>query len=164
MANEAKNRVMTGARALVYMGENLVGMFSSCNWSVMQEKVPIYILGRFNPAEITPTAQEPIRLSLTGFRQINKGPYAVAKATMLKDLIDEGDFTVKVFDRQTQQDIFTAFECRVVGWRSGVSARAVTDVQIDVIGIKGGDEAVAAADGFDDRADAANLTSGTGGN
>lgn len=163
MANEQKNRILTGARALVYFENNLVGLFSSANWSIMQEKVPAYILGRYNPSEITPTAQEPIRISLTGFRVIGKGPYAVAKATMLKDLIDEGDFTLKVVDRQTNQTVFNAFECRVVGWSSGVAARSVSDVRLEVIGIKGGDEEVENADGFDDRADAANLDSGSGG-
>ena len=136
-----KANILTGSRALLYIGENPVGLFANCSWSIGQEKVPAYILGRYNPAEITPTSQEPVQLTLTGYRVIGSGPYAVANATELQNLLNEEDFSLMIFDRRDPDvPIFAAVGCRVMGWSSGVAARGVSDIRVEVIGIKGGDE------------------------
>ena len=136
----AKAKILTGARAKVLVNGNPVGLFANCSWSVRQGKDPAYILGRYNPAEITPTSQEPVTLSLTGYRVVDAGPYAVANATLLKDLLQEEDFSVSVQDRQTGKIIFDAQGCRVTGWTSGVAARGVSDIRVDIIGLIGEDE------------------------
>lgn len=133
-------KILTGARAIVYIKDKVVGLFSQCNWSVGQDKQPAYILGRFNPAEITPTSQDPVSLRLTGYRVIDNGPYVVANATALAGLLNENDFTVKIQDRQSGKVIFTAMGCRVRGWSSGVAARGVSDISLDVVGLYGYDE------------------------
>lgn len=157
----AKSRILTGSRAVIYLGDGKdpIGFFTSATWSIMQEKVPAYILGRYNPAEITPTAQEPIRMTLTGYRLIEGGPYQVMSATMLKDLMDEEDFSIKVVDRRTGKEVFYALQCRVTGWSSGVASRSVSDVRVEVIGIRGGDEYVKDQQGEEDGG-AINLTDG----
>jgi hypothetical protein len=140
----AKSQILTGARAKVQIVKNgkavTVGLFANCSWSVNQEKVPAYILGRYSPAEITPTSQEPVRMSLTGYRVVDKGPYDIGVATKLIDLLQEEDFGVQVIDRQTGKQIFKAEGCRVTGWSSGVASRGVSDLRIDVIGMIGFDE------------------------
>ncbi len=152
-------KILTGARAKVSIAGTPVGLFANCSWSIRQDKAPAYILGRYNPAEITPTSQEPVTLSLTGYRVVDAGPYAVANATLLRGLLEEEDFDVTVFDRQTGKAIFTAVGCRVTGWSSGVAARGVSDIRIDVIGIKGEDE-FGTAQGGDEDIGAANLDDG----
>lgn len=154
----AKAKILTGARAVVEINGNAVGLFANCNWSIRQGKDPQYILGRYNPAEITPTSQEPVSLQLTGYRVVESGPYKVANATQLKGLLEEEDFSVVVKDRQGNIGIFTAQGCRVQGWSSGVSARGVSDVRVDVIGLVGWDES--SPDGDDDTETASNLTDG----
>lgn len=154
-----KAKILTGARAKVSIAGNIVGLFANCTWSIRQDKAPAYILGRYNPAEITPTSQEPVTLSLTGYRVVDAGPYAVANATLLRGLLEEEDFDVTVIDRQSGKQIFTAVGCRVTGWSSGVAARGVSDIRVDVIGIKGEDE-YGIAQGGDDDVGGANLDDG----
>jgi len=157
----AVSRIFTGARAKIQIGSNLVGLFSQCTWSIRQGKDPAFILGRYNPGEIVPTTQEAVQMSLSGYRVIGAGPYAVANATLLKNLLLEDDFTVSVIDRQTNSTIFLASGCRVQGWSSGAAARGISDVRIDVIGIRGEDEYGIAQGGDDDTNSAANITDGT---
>jgi len=145
----AKATILTGARAQVYIGEKLIGLFANCSWSIRQDKSPAYILGKFNPDQIVPTAQEPVSLSLTGYRVIEKGPYTL-NATKLKGLLSEQDFTVTIKDRDTSKVIFTANGCRITGWSSGVSARGQSDIRLDVIGLVGWDESSVAEGGDND--------------
>jgi len=156
----AKAQILTGARAKIFIDGNIVGLFANCSWSVRQDKVPAYILGRYNPTEITPTSQEPVTLSLTGYRVVDAGPYQVGGASMLKELLTEEDFSVAIYDRQTAKLIFTAVGCRVTGWSSGVSARGVSDIRLDIVGLKAEDE-YSTQDGGDDDPTAASLSDGS---
>ena len=153
-------QILTGARAKVLINGNLVGLFSNCGWSIRQDKVPVFILGRYSPAEITPTTQEAVTLDLTGYRVVNAGPYKVADATLLKNLLTEEDFSVAVLDRQTGETIFNASGCRVTGWSSGVASRGISDLRISIIGMIGEDEYGIAQGGDAESPDAANLTDG----
>lgn len=157
----AKSNILTGARAKIMINGNVVGLFSQCSWSIRQDKQPAFILGRHNPAEITPTTQEPVQLTLNGYRVVDAGPYKVANATLLKDLLNEEDFTVSVIDRQTGKTIFQAVGCRVQGWSSGVAARGVSDIRLDIIGIRGEDEFGVALNGDDEGNGASSLDDGT---
>jgi hypothetical protein len=167
-----QSQILTGARALVQINGKAIGLFSNCSWSIRQDKVPQFILGRYNPAEITPTAQEAVTLTLTGYRVVNAGPYKIGStgtnsdgspsgglATLLEDLLTEQDVTVVVVDRQTGKTIFTASGCRTTGWSSGVAAKGVSDLRLEMIGIVGYDES--APNGDNDTATAANLDDGT---
>lgn len=148
----AKSQIMTGARAKVMIYDKnskpvTIGLFNNCSWSVRQDKQPIFILGRYNPTEITPTTQEAVQMSLTGFRVVGKGPYATMHATKLQDLLNEEDFVVEIMDRNNPGvPIFRALGCRVTGWSSGVTARGISDIRIDVVGISGHDESSTSGD------------------
>lgn len=155
----ARSNVFTGARAKVSINGKVVGLFSNVSWSIRQEKVPQFILGRYNPAEITPTTQEAVQMTLTGYRVIDAGPYIVGGASHLYELLNEEDFAVSVTDRQTNKIVFTAQGCRVTGWSSGSAARGVSDIRLDVIGIIGWDESRQS----DEDTGAVNLTDGSSG-
>lgn len=156
----SRAKIFTGARAKVLINGNVVGLFSNVSWSVAQAKVPNFILGRFSPAEITPVDQDAVRMSLSGYRVIDSGPYKVGNATLLKNLLTEEDFSVAIFDRQTNKRIFQADGCRVTGWSSGVAARGVSDIRADVIGMIGQDEYGLAQGGDAEAQDAAKLDDG----
>jgi hypothetical protein len=151
----AISQILTGARAKVFINGNLVGLFASANWSIRQDKTPVFILGRYNPADIVPTAQEAVTLDLTGYRVIGLGPYVVGGATLLQNLLNEDDFNVALYDRQTGSLIFNASGCRVTGWSSGVTSRGISDLRLSVVGIVANDES--APNGDDDSSSAANL-------
>ena len=156
-----KSQILTGARAKILINGKLVGLFSQCSWSVNQDKQPAFILGRYNPAEVTPTTQEPVRMTLNGYRVVDAGPYRVANATLLRNLLNEEDFTVDVLDRQTGKTIFRAVGCRVQGWSSGVASRGVSDIRLEIVAIKAEDEYGLASGGDDESNSAANLDDGT---
>lgn len=141
----AKSQILTGARAILQFlnpqGQaRTVGVFSGCNWTVRQEKAPAFILGRFNPAELTPVSQEAISVGLTGFRVVDASPYEIANATSLKGLLNEEDFRLQIVDRRTGKVIFKVEGCRVVSWSSGVQARGVSDVRLEIMGLIAEDE------------------------
>lgn len=141
----AKSQILTGARAVLQFinpaGQaKTVGVFTTANWSVRQEKAPAFILGRFNPAELTPVSQEAVAISLSGFRVVDASPYEIANATALKGLLDEEDFVLQVVDRRTKKVIFRASGCRVSSWSSGVQARSISDVRLEVVAIIAEDE------------------------
>lgn len=141
------------------IGANLVGLFNSATWSIRQTKEPLFVLGRYSPAEITPTAQEAVTIDLVGYRIVNAGPYQVAGATKLINLLTEEDFTVTVLDRQTGEAIFTAQGCRVQGWSSGTVQRGVSDIRLSVIGLIGWDES-SNPNGDNESSNASSLTDG----
>lgn len=156
----AKAKTLTGARAKIMIGDKVVGLINNCNWSMRQGKEPVFILGRFSPAEIVPTTQEAVSLDMTGLRLVDAGPYAVANATLLKNLLEEEDFVVTVIDRQTNKAIFRARGCRLTGWSSGVGARGISDVRMSVIGMVGEDEFGIATGGDDEAASANKIDDG----
>jgi hypothetical protein len=156
----ARSQILTGARAKVLINGTTVGLFTNCSWSIRQDKQPAFILGRHSPAEITPTAQEAVSLTLTGYRVVDAGPYKVANATLLKNLLEEEDFTVTVLDRQTGKVIFSALGCRVLGWSSGVASRGLSDVSINILGLLGQDEYGESQGGDGESNTASNLDDG----
>jgi hypothetical protein len=139
----------------------IVGLFNNCSWSIRQDKQPQFILGRHSPAEITPTAQEAVSMTLNGYRVVGAGPYKVGGASLLKNLLNEEDFTVQIIDRQTGQQIFMAKGCRVQGWSSGVVARQVSDIRLDIVGMIAEDEFGAASGGDGESGSASGLLDGT---
>jgi hypothetical protein len=157
----AKAKILTGARAKVLINGNVVGLFSNCTWSLNQDKIANFILGRYSPAEITPTSQEAVNINLRGYRVVDAGPYKVANATLLKTLLQEEDFSVVILDRQTGKSIFTAVGCRVLGWSSGVAAKGVSDIELRILGLRAEDEYGTAQGGDNEDATAANLDDGS---
>jgi hypothetical protein len=80
---------------------------------------------------------------------------------MLKELLQEEDFSIAVVDRQTGKIIFNARGCRVTGWSSGVVTRGISDIRVDVIGIVGEDEFGIQTGGDDESNSAAKIDDGT---
>lgn len=140
------HKVMTGARALIRLDGNVVAFFSNCSWSVRQDKAPIFILGAYAPVELTPTSQEAVSVSLSGFRLASKdnsssSPYGkIYKMEKLQNLLRDSDFQVTVQDRQSGAVIMKIDGCKVVSMSSGVAARGVTDLRLEVMGLKAEDE------------------------
>lgn len=156
----ATARTLVGSRAKILINGQVVGLFTNCSWSIRQSKEPLFVLGRYSPGEIVPTAQEAVSLTLTGYRVVEAGPYKVANATLLKDLLNEEDFSVAIIDRKTGQSLFTAVGCRVQGWSSGVASRGVSDIRLDIIALRGEDEYGSEVGGDGEDSSAANIDDG----
>jgi hypothetical protein len=148
----ASAKVMVGARAIVYVENVPVGIFDSVDYSVNVGAEPIHILGRFSPAEITPTSYEAVTLNCSGFRLIGQGGHALPKMPKLQDLLNLETVTISVLDRQKtkvadgkvvegqDKPILVAKGCIPVSYSTGYSAKSTSRIRITYMGTVAYDE------------------------
>ena len=140
-------KVLTGARAKVYVNNQLVGIFETCTYNSNIGVEAIHLLGRYSPDEITPTSYEAVTLSCSGFRVINSGPYTLPAVPMLQDLLTLDGVTITVVDRQTGVAMLTAIGCVATGYNGNHNARATSRVTINYTGLRISDESGAQDEG-----------------
>ena len=148
-------KVFTGARAKVYVDNVLVGIFDSCTYATNIGAEPIHLLGRFSPAEITPTSYEAVTVNCSGFRLINNGGHVLPKVPKLQDLLQLEGVTLAMVDRQGDAGstpIMTVQNCIPINYATGANARATSRIQVTYLGTHASDEA-----GDQDEGDAVNL-------
>lgn len=134
------SNVLTGARAVVSVNGNVVGLFESCSYGANIGVEAIHILGRFSAAEITPTSYEAISVNCNGFRVINQGVHVLPAFPKLQDLLALGTVTLSIRDRQTGELIMTAIGCVPTTYNSGPNARSTTRISITYMGLVLSDE------------------------
>lgn len=136
------SKIMTGARALLFINGKEIGIFSECSWSYRLDISPAYILGRYSVAETTYTGSDPVSLECAGFRpfdgQVNLGPHQIVNGTSLVPLLNElssyGNIDIEVFDRQTQQSVMKVVECKPTGYSTSLRARDQETLSIGFMG------------------------------
>ena len=142
----APPRVFTGARAIFQiMNPNsnkpqTVGIFDNCSYNLTYDVQPAYILGRFSPAELGYTAQEPVNITCSGWRVINHGPHDDAQVPHLADLLLHQYLTMQVVDRQTGLTIATFESVRPVGYNTSIQARQLETITVNFMGLLVDDE------------------------
>lgn len=134
------SKVMTGARAKIFVNNQLVGIFETCTYNMNIGTEPIHILGRFSPDEITPTSYEAIGIQCSGFRVVGNGPHVLPAVPKLQDLLNLEAVTITVVDRQTGQSILTAIGCVPNSYNGNHNARATSRVSISYTGLRLFDE------------------------
>lgn len=147
-ATPAPSKTMHGARAQLYIDGNLSGVFNQASWGVAYDASPVYILGRYSPAEIALTSQEPVSLTLSGWKIVSansndySGPYSEigGKMSNLQDLLNAGDITVQIVDRLTNQIILNVINVRTTGYSTSVSARGLEEITVSMVGLIASDE------------------------
>jgi hypothetical protein len=136
----AQAQTLTGARARLYINGNLIGVFTSASYEVNYGVSPIYILGRYNAAELVYTDMDTVTVSCSGFRVLNKGPYGSISIPKLQDLLNHQDFSLYLEDRQGHQQIMTVQNVRPLGYSTSTSARGVQDLSARFMGTVVNDE------------------------
>lgn len=145
-------KVMTGARAQLIVTDpttntgKVVGIFNNVSWGLAYDAQPIYILGRYSPAETVYTGQEPVSISATGWRAVDSGPHVAAKVPNLLDLMNHEYMELAVFDRQTNKMIAKIHSVRPTGYSTSVAARGVQEVSVSFIGLLVDDESTTNAE------------------
>lgn len=134
------SKVLTGARAKVYVNNQLVGIFESANYSMNIGTEAIHLLGRYSPDEITPTSYEAVTINCSGFRVIDQGPHVLPAVPKLQDLLNLEAVTLSIVDRQSGKNIMTAIGCVPNSYNGGHNARATSRVTINYIGLRISDE------------------------
>src|SRR5574338_549981 len=103
----AQNKVVHGGRAKVYVDNKLVGIFESCSISKAFGTEPIFILGKYDAAEIALHSADVVNVSCSGFRIVDQGVNILPKVPKVQDLLSFEPFTIVVVDRQTGKNIET---------------------------------------------------------
>lgn len=139
-------KTMHGARALIQLiapGDSKarnIGVWMSVNYSVSYDVSDVFILGRFSAAELVTTAIEPVNITCQGWRVVDHGPMVEAGFTNVKDLLNQGDIVLKIYDRQTKKYVATIKGCKPTGHSSGASAKNLMDMSNTYRGLLMDDE------------------------
>ena len=137
------NKTFSGARAVVYIDGKPIGTISNFSYGVTNDVQPVFILGRYSPAELTYTAQEPVRCTATGWRAYGFGPHETMKMPKLQDLLNQQYFQISVHDRQAAAGappIATIKDVLADSYSSTIASRALTEVTHSFIGMLVDDE------------------------
>lgn len=138
---------MVGARAKIYVNNQLVGIFETCTYNMNMGTEPIHLLGRYSPDEIAVTSYEAITIACSGFRTVGQGPHVLPAVPKLQDLLALEAVTITVVDRQTGAAILTAIGCVATGYNGNHNARATSRITINYTGTRLADESGAQDEG-----------------
>lgn len=143
-------KVMSGARAIVSIQgvdpatgsqySQIVGIWNNFSYSVNYDVQPVFILGRYTPAELNTVGVEPVSITAGGWRIVDHGPFADGKLTNLKDLLHQEYLMLDVVDRQSGKHIATIQGCLPTGFSSGLSSRQLQETTNTYMGLLIGDE------------------------
>lgn len=147
----AAPKIMNGARAKLGIYDpasgktRIIGLFSNVSYGLRYAAEPAYILGKFAPAEIDYTSQEPVSITCTGWRVIEHGPHAEAGVPRLQDLLTHEYLEMVVMDRQreaTGKDgrIAKFHNVRPTGFSTTINARGLEEITVEFIAILVDDE------------------------
>ena len=140
-------KVMTGGRAKLFVNNQLVGIYETCTYNMNIGSEPIHLLGRFSPAEITPTSYEAVTISCSGFRIVGQGPHVLPGVPKLQDLLALEGVTIAIVDRQTGQAILTAIGCVANSYNGNHNSRATSRITVNYTGLRISDESGAQDEG-----------------
>jgi hypothetical protein len=126
--------VMTGARAVIKVGDQVVGIFDSCQYGASIGTEPIHTLGRYSAVEISVTSYEAVQVSCSGFRIVKNNVHGLPKAPKLQNLISLETVNITVEDRKTGSPIATITNCVASNWSESLQAKGTTRFNITYIG------------------------------
>ena len=133
-------KTIVGARAKVYVDNQLVGIFESCTLTNATGTEAIHLLGKYGPDEIVITSQEAVNINCSGFRLAGNGKHVLPKVPKVQDLLNFEPFTIAIVDRQTGQTLETVLGCVPNGNNTNYNAKATSRVNITYIGLLNSDE------------------------
>ncbi len=136
----AASKTLHGARCQLFIDGAIVGLFNSVSYGVTYDAIPINVLGNFAASEILLAGMEPVSVTAGGFRVLDNGPYAAGKVPKLQDLLNVGEITLSLFDRQSGKFIMTVVGVKATGFSNSVSARGVMDLTVNFMGLRLSDE------------------------
>ncbi len=138
----SRAKTMSGARAQLAVGGTIVGIVNNVSYTLNIDVQAVNILGRFSPAELVATGQEPIQVTCTGFRVVDDGPYATMSVPQLQNLLNVETVTLSLFDRQSgpNKPIMVVTDCLSTGYNSGVAAKSLQEMTVNYLGLTLSDE------------------------
>jgi hypothetical protein len=138
---------LVGARAILSIDGKPVGVFTQVSYGITYGTNPIYILGRFNAAEIVTTDMGTVEIDCSGLRVFDRGPHVVASVPKLQDLLNNSNEVVlTITDRQNPKGaaLLTVL-CKPTSYSSSTSARGIYSLDVHFSGVTIADESDAGA-------------------
>ena len=141
-------KTLSGARALVQMADPVsgsfvtVGIFNNVSYDVSYDVQSVYILGRYSAAELAYTSMNPVTITASAWRVIDRGPHVDGQVPRLQDLMGHNYIQMLILDRQTGRPIATIRDVRPAGYSSGLTARQLQETTHRYIGLLLDDESV----------------------
>ena len=151
--------VLAGARAKVAFIDpstglaRIVGIFSSVDYGLNYTTEPAFILGRYSAAANDYTSQDIIRLTCSGYRIFNHGPFADAGLPPLQGLLTADYIQLALIDRQGElagiadSRFAKFFSVRPTGFTTGANARSLQQMTFHYEALQLGDETNTNAEG-----------------
>ena len=139
------SKIMTGARALIYIGNTQIGFFSSCDWSYAADVQPAYTLGRYSPAAITYVDTAPVMVSCAGFRAFDgtasNGPHQTLAAgpklvPTIDQLMSAPSVDIVITDRYTNKTVMKVANAKATGYSTGLRAREQQSLSVTFMGMR----------------------------
>ena len=166
MANpNAAPVVMHGARAIMSVAGQVVGIFTNVSYGVQYDVSPLYVLGRFSAIQTEYTGMEPVQVTCSGWRVLNKGPYAAMGQSgqrmvpKLQELLTAQDITLSIYDRQDNTTpIMEVTNCKAQGWNTTIQSRTLQEITVNFIGLIFSDEEDSTSGGQAEPAGSSTLT------
>lgn len=141
MAN-SKPKVMHGARAIMAVAGQPVGLFTNVSYHVQYDVAPVNILGRYGPVTTEYVGAEPVQVNCNGWRVLDHGPFAVIGKNgerlvpTLNELITAEEITLTIYDRQDPtKKVMEVVGCRSQGFQGGMASRSLSEMSVSFIGL-----------------------------
>lgn len=131
----AQSKILHGARAVLYLGNQPQGIFNSCSYSMGYDVAPAWILGRFSPAELVYTGAEVVNLNLSGYRVLDNGSFETGRIPLLSELLTAEGYTVMLMDRATDKIIMKVVDAKPTGFSGSVSSRSLQEQSMTMQGL-----------------------------
>jgi len=135
-------KIMSGARAKLGIVDPLtgkvrfVGIFNNVSLGLTFDAQPAYILGRYSPAEIDYTAQEPVNVTCSGWRVFDHGAHVDGQVPRLQDLLNHEYLRLVIVDRQNPtRALHTISGVRPTGYSTTISARNLEEISVTFMGL-----------------------------
>lgn len=146
---------MNGARCILQLDGKTVGVAQSVGVSIGYQIDPIFVIGKYETAELIPNSQQPVNITMRMIRIIGVSPLTELRQASLDDVAPNGllqnqDFTVQLVDRQggsapgqsvgSGTPFCTIQNCRTTGWTFDTTASQTSEMTLTMTGIYIGDE------------------------
>lgn len=138
------DNIFSGARAIIKIQGQPVGLFTQCSWGQTYGLVPNHILGAEAPAELTSTHQDAIAVDLTGFHILQNFVFTKAGMPQLQNLLSGNPnnsqypgtnyLTLTIEDKVTGAEVANITYAKAFRWGTQTVARDISTFTVSMLG------------------------------
>jgi hypothetical protein len=148
-------KALNGARIVLNLDGKTVGIAQSVGVAVGYQVDPVYVIGKYETAELVPNSQQPITITMRMIRIVGTSPLSVLRQPTLDDVSSNGlllnqDFSITLGDRQNSKNpvpgqsvpFLSIAKCRTTSFSFDSTASQTSEMTLTMTGIYIGDEGV----------------------